>query len=90
MRAAPVGWKGGNSVKGKHISNLRFADDTLQFTVSSREMLNLIRRVKEESGKYRLGYKIQMKFIIVASIAFYRVIKISLKLKVNCQLEIKH
>ena len=36
-------------IAGKNINNLRYADDTTPMTESDRELMSLLKRVKEES-----------------------------------------
>jgi hypothetical protein len=50
MRRALDGWKGGVSIGGKKLSNLRYADDTTLIANNHEEMAELIRRVETESN----------------------------------------
>ena len=36
-------------IGGRNINNLRYADDTTPMTASDRELMSLLKRVKEES-----------------------------------------
>ena len=48
----------GIKIAGRHISNLRYADDTT-LTAESEELKRLLMKVKEESGKVGLKLDIQ-------------------------------
>ena len=39
----------GIKITGRYINNLRYADDTTPMTESDRELMSLLKRVKEES-----------------------------------------
>ena len=41
----------GNSIAGRNISNLRYADDTTLMAEGEEELKNLLIKVKEESKK---------------------------------------
>ena len=56
----------GIKIAGRHISNLRYADDTTLMAESEEEQKNLLMKVKEESEKVGLKLKIQ-KTKIMAS-----------------------
>lgn len=49
MRKALEDWKGGISVGGLKISNLRYADDTTLFASSEKELAELFHKVEHES-----------------------------------------
>ena len=55
----------GIKIAGRHINNLRYADDTT-FMAESKELKNLLMKVKEESEKAGLKLNIQ-KTKIMAS-----------------------
>ena len=48
----------GIQIAGRNINNLRYADDTTLMT-DSKELKNLLMKVKEESGKVSLKLNIQ-------------------------------
>ena len=48
----------GIKIAGRNINNLRYADDTTLMT-DSKELKNLLMKVKEESGKVSLKLNIQ-------------------------------
>ena len=54
----------GIKIAGKNINNLRYADDTTPMTESDRELMSLLKRVKEESEKVGLKLNIQKTKII--------------------------
>ena len=56
----------GIKITGKHIKNLRYADDTTIMADSEEELRNLLMKVKEESEKVGLKLNIQ-KTKIMAS-----------------------
>ena len=56
----------GIKIARKNISNLRYADDTILMTESEDELKSLLMKVKEESEKVGLKFKIQ-KTKIMAS-----------------------
>ena len=56
----------GNTIDGRNISNLRFADDTTLMAESEEELKSLLMKVKEESKKVGLKVNIQ-KTKIMAS-----------------------
>ena len=41
----------GIKIAGRHINNLRYADDTTLMAESQEELKSLVMKVKEESGK---------------------------------------
>ena len=53
-------------IAGRHINNLRYADDTTLMAESEEELKNLLMKVKEESEKVVLKLNIQ-KTEIMAS-----------------------
>ena len=56
----------GNTIDGRNISNLRYADDTTLMAESEEELKSLLMKVKEESKKVGLKVNIQ-KTKIMAS-----------------------
>ena len=54
------------SIDGRNINNLRYADDTTLMAESEKELKRLLRKVKEESEKFGLKLNIQ-KTKIMAS-----------------------
>ena len=56
----------GIKIAGRHINNLRYADDTTLMAQSEEEIKSLLMKVKEESGKVGLKLNIQ-KAKIMAS-----------------------
>ena len=56
----------GIKIAGRHISNLRYADDTTLMAESKEELKSLLMKVKEESKKVGLKLNIQ-KTKIMAS-----------------------
>ena len=56
----------GIKIAGRHINNLRFADDTILMAESEEELKRLLVKVKEESEKVDLKLSIQ-KMKIMAS-----------------------
>lgn len=56
MRKATENWKGGVSLRGRLISNLRYADDTTIMASSEEEMEELLRRIEDISTE--LGLKL--------------------------------
>ena len=56
----------GIKIAGRHINNLRYADDTTLMAESEEELKSLLMKVKEESEKVDLKVNIQ-KTMIVAS-----------------------
>ena len=63
LEEAPAGIK----IAGRHINNLRYADDTTLMAESEEELNSLLMKVKEESGKVGLKLNIQ-KMKIMASV----------------------
>ena len=49
----------GIKIAGRHINNLRYADDTTVMTESKEELKSLLMKVKEESEKVGLKLNIQ-------------------------------
>ena len=62
-----LGWKKHKleSIAGKHISNLRYADDTI-LMAESEELKSLLMKVKEESEKVGLKLSIQKSKIMAS------------------------
>ena len=58
-------WLAGIKIAGRHINNLRYADDTT-IMAENKELKSLLMKVKEESAKVGLKLNIQ-KIKIVAS-----------------------
>ena len=56
----------GIRIAGRNINNLRYADDTT-LTVESKELKNLLMKVKEESEKAGLKFNIQKTKIMASS-----------------------
>ena len=56
----------GIKIAGRHISNLRYAEDTI-FMAESKELKNLLMKVKEESEKVGLKLNIQKTKIMTSS-----------------------
>ena len=56
----------GIKIGGRNINNLRYADDTTLMAESEEELISLLMKVKEESGKVGLKLNIQ-KTKIMAS-----------------------
>ena len=54
-------------IAGRHISNLRYADDTTLMAESKEELNSLLRKVKEENEKAGLKLNIQRTKIMVSS-----------------------
>ena len=48
----------GSKIAGKHIHNLRYADDTTLMAESEEELKSLLMKVKEESAKVGLKLNI--------------------------------
>ena len=57
MREAQTGIK----IARRNINNFRYADDTTLMAESEEELKNLLRDVREESGKAILEFNIQKK-----------------------------
>ena len=53
-------------IAGKHINNLRYADDTTLMAESKEELKSLLMKVKEESEKVGLKLNIQKTKIMVS------------------------
>ena len=49
-----------------NINNLRYADDTTLITENKEELMRILRKVKEESGKFGLKLNIQKTKIMVS------------------------
>ena len=49
----------GIKIARRHVSNLRYADDTTLMAESKKELKNLLMKVKEESAKAGLKLNIQ-------------------------------
>ena len=56
----------GIKIAGRHINNLRYADETTRMAGSEEELKSLLMKVKEESAKFGLKFNIQ-KTKIMAS-----------------------
>ena len=66
MRKALDGWKGGISIGGRQINNLRYADDTTLLANSLDEMSEILNRVKLESEAKGLKLNVtKTKYMIV-------------------------
>ena len=61
-----LGAQAGIKIAGRNINNLRYADDTTLMEENEEELKNLLKKVKEESGKADLKFSIQ-KTKIMAS-----------------------
>ena len=48
----------GIKISGRNINNLRYADDTILMAESEKELRNHMMKVKEESEKAGLKYKV--------------------------------
>ena len=57
----------GNKIAGRHINNLRYADDTTLMAESEEELKSLLMKVKEESEKLGLKLNIQKTKIMASS-----------------------
>ena len=64
-----LGWKKHKleSIDGRNINNLRYADDTTLMAESEEELKSLLMKVKEESEKAGLKHNIQKTKIMVSS-----------------------
>ena len=49
----------GIKIARRNINNLRYADDTTLITENKEELMRILRKVKEESGKFGLKLNIQ-------------------------------
>ena len=58
----------GIKIAGRHINNLRYADDTTVMTESKEELKSLLMKVKEESEKVGLKLNIQKTKIMASGI----------------------
>ena len=58
----------GNSIAGRNISNLRYADDTTLMAETEEELKSLLMKVKEESEKVGLKHNIQKTKIMASSL----------------------
>ena len=56
----------GIKISGRHINNLRYADDTTLMAESEEELKSLLMKVKEESEKAGLKLNIQKKKIMAS------------------------
>ena len=56
----------GIKIARRHISNLRYADDTRLMAESKEELKSLLMNVKEESGKVGLKLNIQRNKIVAS------------------------
>ena len=57
----------GIKISGRHINNLRYADDTTLMAESEEELKSLLMKVKEESEKVGLKLNIQKTKIMTSS-----------------------
>ena len=57
-------------IAGRHINNLRYADDTTIMTESEEELKNLLIKVKEENEKVGLKCNIQKTKIMASGPIF--------------------
>ena len=57
----------GIKIAGRHINNLRYADDTTLMAESEKELKSLLMKVKEESEKVGLKLNIQKTKIMASS-----------------------
>ena len=57
----------GIKIVGRNINNHRYADDSTLMAESKEELKNLLKRVKEESGKVGLKINIQKTKIMASS-----------------------
>ena len=57
----------GIRIAGRHINNLRYADDTTLMAESEEKLKSLLMKVKDESGKAGLTLNIQKTKIIASS-----------------------
>ena len=57
----------GIKIVGRNINNLKYADDTTLIAESEEELKNLLLRMKEESEKAGLKFKIQKTKIMASS-----------------------
>ena len=57
----------GIRITGRKINNLRYAEDTTLMVESEGELKNLLMKVKEESEKVGLKFKIQKTKIMASS-----------------------
>ena len=57
----------GMKIAGRHINNLRYADDTTLMAESEEELKSLLRKVKEESEKACLKPNIQKTKIMASN-----------------------
>ena len=64
--AGLVETQAGIKIAGRHINNLRYADDTILMAESEEELKSLLMKMKEESEKFGLKLNIQ-KTKIMAS-----------------------
>ena len=56
----------GIKIAGRHINNLRYADDTTLMAESEEELKSLLMKVKEESEKVGLKLNIQKTKIMIS------------------------
>ena len=57
----------GNKIAGRHINNLRYADDTTLMAEGEEELKRLLMKVKEESEKVGSKFNIQRTKIMAPS-----------------------
>lgn len=65
MRKVLENWRGGVSVTGKRISNLRYADDTTLIATTENEMTKLLQRLEYESELHGLRINRQKTKIMI-------------------------
>ena len=58
----------GIKIAGRHINNLRYADETTRMAGSEEELKSLLMKVKEESEKVGLSLNIQKTNIMASSL----------------------
>ena len=54
MRKVLQGWRGGVTIGGKRINNLRYADDTLMLARSEEELTEIMRKLDRISREHGL------------------------------------
>ena len=69
MQEAQAGVK----IAGRHISNLRYADDTILMAESKEELKNLLMKVKEESEEAGLKLNIQKMIMVSGPITSWQI-----------------
>ena len=61
--------RAGIKIAGRNINNLRYADDTTLMAESKEELMSLLIKVKEESGKVGLKLNIEKTKIMLFALA---------------------